>query len=102
MDGIVVITYRGQQISTNIESLPAFMFYNGDSIGFINGGETKTFKCANKYMLGNLGVGNRTLLCSEKTMDSDVVVTAQFMDSVVLDTFEIPIDATNVVVKKDL
>lgn len=68
------IKYNGNTITEDREG--GFVVnYNGNNLTTVSAGETRTFKCKDKYMKSVFKVGGRTLKCLDKLMATDVVVS---------------------------
>lgn len=68
------IKYNGNTITEDREG--GFVVnYNGSNLTTVSAGETRTFKCKDRYMKSVFKVGGRTLKCLDKLMATDVVVS---------------------------
>lgn len=67
------IKYNGNTITEDREG--GFVVnYNGSNLTTVSAGETRTFKCKDRYMKSVFKVGGRTLKCLDKLMATDVIV----------------------------
>ena len=85
--GTCTIQYDGVIISEAEESGTVYVKYNDIEIASFDentsGESSITLPCENKYMAGNLKIGEVTLECSGKIMKSDVGITVNNPESTI-------------------